>query len=96
MQSQHDGLAAGVVTTVSIGADPVDKFKGTSVIEVLNRDGVAEIYFTTDGSTPTVGGANTYILPATIGQLKVDVTGDGPVTVKMISSGIPKYSVTAS
>lgn len=95
MQSSHGTLTAATVATVSVGADVVDNWKAATTIEVLNRSGSAEIFFTLDGSAPTVAGPNTYIVPAAIGSVMVDVTLDGPVTVKLISTGTPTYSVLA-
>lgn len=62
-------------------------------ITVINRDGTGEIYFTVDGSTPTPGEDNTYVVPATIGTATVQ-SPNSP-TVNLIASGstTPKYSV---
>lgn len=65
-------------------------------VEVLS-DGAADIYFTTDGSAPTVTGANCYRVPNSAGALTVDVTDSNPndaVVVKLISAGAPTYSVS--
>lgn len=87
----HGTLAASTVDNVTI-QNPVP------TLTVVNRSGASEIYFTVDGVTvPTVAGDNTYVLPATIGSLTVQVptstTPTGGVTVKLISSGTPTYSV---
>jgi hypothetical protein len=82
-------LAAGTVDTVTFQRD-------CNTVEVLSIDGAAAIYFTVDGSTPTVGGANTYLVPAVIGALEVDVPTAGNAVVKLISAGTPSYSVTGS
>jgi hypothetical protein len=76
-------LGANTVDTVNF-ADDVKQ------IEVVS-DGAAELYFTVDGTAPTVGGAKCYYLPAFGGAREVPVHTGG--TVKLISSGTPKYSV---
>lgn len=40
-----------------------------TAIEVIQR-GTSEVYFTVDGTAATVGGANTYVLPAVVGYVK--------------------------
>lgn len=62
-------------------------------VEVVNRDGVAAIYFTVDGSTPTVGGDDTYVLPAAIGSFTVRSPANVAAVVKLVSAGTPQYSV---
>jgi hypothetical protein len=85
---EHRTLTANVVTPVTFTAN-------ASVIEVAT-DGAAELYFTTDGTTPTVGGQNCHWMQAAIGSVEVldDTAGQNSV-VKLISSGTPKVSVTA-
>ena len=90
VSDKHAQLAASTVDTVTLDRDYPE-------VEVVNRDGAAEIYFTVDGSNPTVAGDNTEYLPATSGaSVRVSagafVTGT-PTVVKLISSGTPKYSV---
>lgn len=81
-------LAANTVDTVTF-ADDCD------MIEVLNVDGAAAIYFRVDGSAPTVAGASAYVIPASAGSaLEVQVPTAGGTLVKLISTGTPTYSVT--
>lgn len=83
-------LVASTVDTVTIHRD-------CDSVEVLNVDGAAAIFFTTDGSTPTVNGAKTTRVPASAGaSAAVDVQGGGETVVKLISSGTPSYDVTGS
>jgi hypothetical protein len=85
-------LAASAVDTVTFAKDLVE-------VEVTS-DGTAAIYFTVDGSTPTVGGQATYELPAQTGVKPVRKVR-GPATspdthqtvVKLISAATPTYSV---
>ncbi len=62
--------------------------------EVMNVDGAAAVYFTVDGTTPTVGGDGCLVLPAAIGALPVEFAygGSAPV-VKFISKGAVQVSV---
>lgn len=83
---EHGTLVGSAVTTVTLDADAQE-------VEVLNRDGVAEIYFTVDGADPTVGGDDCHVLPAAIGALQVHAPGGGVTDIKLISSGTPKFSV---
>ncbi len=85
---KHGTLTATTVATVTITPDADE-------IEVVNVDGAAAIYFTADGSAPTVEGDDCEVVPATIGVLRISTPGDPPYTVKLISSGTPKYSVRA-
>jgi hypothetical protein len=81
----HVTLTANTVTTVTLDND----FKN---VEVLNVDGSAAIYFTVDGTTPTVEGNGCNVLPAAIGALTV-WAGRSTDVVKLISTGTPKVSV---
>lgn len=87
-QGTYDhALAASVTDKVTIARD-CDRVEVTS-------DGTARIYFTVDGSDPTVGGQNGYTLPQTGGYVARDVsvpTG-GSTVVKLLSIGTPKYDV---
>lgn len=85
----HHVLAAATVDTVTFAADHGE-------IEVLSRDGAAEIYFTVDGSTPTVGGTNCFVQPAGVGSTIVAVRARGGTVVKLISAGTPAYSVCST
>ncbi len=85
---RHVTLVADTVATVSLNVN-------AGRIEVLNRTGTAEVYFTTDGSAPTVGGNNCYVLPAAISALEVPDEISGMAVVKLISVGTPSVSVRA-
>ncbi len=63
-------------------------------IEVLSHNGTAAIYFTVDGTEPTVGGAHCDVVPATPSSAIVPRQGSGQTFVKLISAGTPTYSVT--
>lgn len=66
---------------------------GDMDIEVRS-DGAAAIYFTLDGSNPTVGGDHCYELPAAPSVRTVDRKQNLKQVVKLISSGSPEYSVS--
>lgn len=82
----HATLAADEVTEIVLDED-------WNLVEVLNVDGAAAVYFTVDGSEPTVEGAGVNVLPAAIGALSMGVSTEGGTVVKLISSGTPKVSV---
>lgn len=87
-KSVHGQLTAVTVATVTLDGD-------FGSVEILNRDGTAEIYALIDsGSTnPTVGGNDTEVLPAAIGSVTLSSLTPGATQVKLISAGTPKYSV---
>lgn len=92
-------LVGSVVDTVTfVVGDPGTPGWGRmpKSVEVLS-DGTSDVYFTVNGSTPTVGGTNCYRAPGYPGATVVDVR-DSDVTdavvVKLISSGTPTYSVS--
>jgi hypothetical protein len=88
MRIKHATLVAATMDTVTLDGD----YKH---VEVVNRDGVNEIYFTIDGADPTVAGDNTHVLPAQIGRITVNAAAEPgtPTVVKLISAGTPKYTV---
>lgn len=77
-------LAASTVDTVTF-ADNVQ------AVQIIS-DGAAAVYYTVDGSTPTVGGANCYIIPAAV-AVDERVMNTSIDAVKLISSGTPTLSV---
>lgn len=84
----HDKtLAAGTVDTVQF-ADDCRK------VEIVSN-GTASLYVTVDGSTPTVSGPKTYIMPAGGPMARVIESPDPKATVvQLISAGTPTYSVS--
>lgn len=99
----HATLVAATVTTLTLDlVDPVANVASFETpagprVEVLNVDGSAAVYFTTDGVTaPTVGGNGCEVLPAAIGSVAArDRTSGNTSVVKLISSGTPTVSVRA-
>jgi hypothetical protein len=87
----HNTLAATTVDTITLTAQ-------YNRVEVLNRSATGDIFVTLDGSTPTVGGNDTFVVPATgVGNFVNPASTSQPPTstvVKLISSGTPSYSVT--
>lgn len=96
MASYTGVTLAKLAQLVAATVDTVTFTTGLHDVEVLNRDGSAEIQFTVDGSTPTAGGDNTYVVYAGAGAaLKVACPVATATVVKLVSAGIPKYAVTA-
>lgn len=81
--SRHVTLTASTVSTVTLDVD-------YNSVEVVNVNGTAAVYFTVDGSTPTVKGAGTIVLPAAIGGVTVF---NASRAIKLISTGTPDVSV---
>ena len=75
---------ANVVDTVTFNAR-------VSVVEIISMDGADEIYFTLDGTDPTVGGDNTYVMPAALGSARVPVPGSGNTVFKMVTATPVRY-----
>lgn len=84
-------LKAETVDTVTV--------KSPSAFIELITDGSALIYFTLDGTAPTVGGANCYVLPAAASVREIRTraselaNASGDLEVKLISAGTPEYHV---
>jgi hypothetical protein len=83
----HDKtLAAGVIDTVTFDAY-------TDRVQIVT-DGTADIYYTLDGTDPSVGGANSYKIPSAPGvEERAHPSNQNTLVVKLISAGTPKYSV---
>lgn len=89
-RAKHATMAAATtVETVTL----TDLATKRGEVEVVNRDGVAAIYFTVDGAAPTVAGDDCYVLPAAVGSLIVKSPANVAAVVKLISDGTPQYSV---
>ena len=83
---QHATLEADTVETFTFDED-------FNAVEVLNVDGAAAVYFTTDGEDPEVAGTGSNVLPAAVGGLTMDVQSGSATVVKCISAGTPMVSV---
>lgn len=87
---QHYTLLADTVKSFTLDA-------GYKEVEVLNVDGASAIYFTTNGTTPTltggVGQDGTHVLPAAIGALQVPCQSSDTPVIKCRSAGTPKVSI---
>lgn len=84
--SRHVTLTADTVATVTL-----DRQYGA--VEVVNVDGAAAVYFTVDGSSPTVAGDGTIVLPAAVSGVEIPPGSDSPTVVKLISEGTPQVAV---
>jgi len=78
-------LVASTVDTVTFTATDV------AAVNIIT-DGAAAIYVTFDGTTPTVAGTATWLVPATAGRYSFAPHTAGATVVKLISSGTPTYS----
>jgi hypothetical protein len=88
-RAYHSALVASAVDTITLN-------QGFEFVEIINRTGAAEIYYTLDGTTaPTVGGADCYVIPAAItSRIRANPLGSRNTTVvKVTSSGTPNYTV---
>ena len=97
MFARHVTLAPTTVDTVTLDQE-------RQWVTVLNRDGAYEIYFTVDGSDPSVGGDDTYVVAKAIGaestarfptEVEQPPGGENEPVVKLISSGAAELSVVS-
>jgi hypothetical protein len=86
-------LSAVDKTLVASTVDMVTFDHDCDSVEVLS-DGAAKLYFTVDGTVPTVGGQNTYTMLAAPSTRVVRIPTAGNTVVKLVSAGTPMYSVT--
>lgn len=101
MTATNTTLNAGEISTPQVtldgtNADTITFSLFTPYIQII-WDGTGTGGFTVDGSTPTVGGANTNPLPASacVQTIRLGPSrGRNPV-VKIISGSAAKYTVTA-
>ncbi len=86
-QTKHLTLSAGVPATVTLETNGAR-------IEVANRTGTDEIWFTTDNSTPTVEGDDVHVVLAALGAVEVDDETSGQNSVvKLLCPTAQKVSV---
>lgn len=85
-KTKHVTLVATTVATVALDDPTRDK------IWVTNRHATVEAFATVDGSTPTVGGDDTLLIPAN--QRVALPVPSGAVSLKLISSGTPSITAT--
>ena len=87
----HGTLTASAVSTVTLN--------NSGAVEVVNRTGTAEIYFTVglngnSPATPTIGGNDCYVVPAGVCSYTVEFpAGEGPIVVELISAGAESFTV---
>lgn len=90
-------IGAYAKTLVASTVDTVTFDRDVNEVEVVT-DGSAATYVTTDGSTPTVAGGATILVPAGVAARRIPVSSvtqaaTGGTVVKLISAGTPVYSV---
>ncbi len=83
---QHFTLVANTVKTFTLDADYGE-------VEVVNLDGSAEVYFTTDGSTPALAADGSQVLPAAVGWVSLPPRTSGNTVVKAICGSAQRISV---
>jgi hypothetical protein len=86
-------LGAHAITLVASTVETTTFSEDLDEVTIVSLDGAAPLYFTVDGRTPTVGGANTRVMPAAIGAVTVGPPTAGGTVVKVISLGTPTISI---
>lgn len=83
-------------TTTANAVDEIDWDRPCAQVKIINY-GADDLHYTTDGSTPTVGGANTECLPkGVVGIAIEDILGVGNTKVMVVSATPVIYSVTGT
>lgn len=86
-------VAAHAKVLVASTADTVTYDDREDIVEVIS-DGTADIFFRTDGVSPTVNDPKAYRLPAGERSRRVVPSGSvAPTQVRLISAATPTYSV---
>lgn len=88
-RAYHGTLTASAVDTVTLS-------RAGAAVKIINRGGTNEIYYTLDGTAPTVGGDDCFVVPNQAGASDTRVNTQGAsntCVVKLISSGAMTYSV---
>lgn len=85
-------ISSGIITTTVGQVDTVTFVRDVDQVVVMNYDGADWLWFTVNGTTPTVGGKNSY--PVAPGMaVTASVEGGGQTVVKLISTLATKYLV---
>ncbi len=92
---RHGVLTANAVTAIQL---PLARYDS---VEIINRDGAAEIYYAVSTAKkpvadPAVYGNDVDVLPAVMNAVLVNAPDGTQITVKMISSGAPAYTIRAA
>lgn len=101
--SVHETLTATVVDVVTLTQVSGGSGMSSPGLTVVNRTGSDAIYFTLSAigtwpEDPTIGGKNTFVVPAAITSVRVPLNPGSignPAVVKLISAGAETYSVEA-
>jgi hypothetical protein len=91
---KHGVFAVDTPKSEALGDAPEDgeNARDATDVEVVSVGGTSPIYFTVDGSTPTVRGDDTYVVQPGSSN-RVPVRGAPPVTVTMVCHTADTYSV---
>jgi hypothetical protein len=87
-KAHHGTLTASAVDTVTLS-------RPTGQVKVINRLGTSEIFYTLDGTAPTVNG-DCYVVVATAGAYDIRpnrINNQNAQVVNLISAGAMTYSV---
>lgn len=92
MQSRHGTLVANTVATValSVANTPGENQESFERCVVFAR-GTGDVFVRTDGVNPTVGGNDTFVVPANT-RREIHLSGTS-ADIRLISSGTPGYTV---
>lgn len=89
---QHGTLTANAVTTITLD----EPYQALTVL--CRATAAAEIYFRSDGTVPTVGGADCHVVTFQVPMVLVEDAGDGEnnLVVQLISNANTAYTVMGS
>lgn len=86
--TKHGTTVANTTLTLTLGTK-------SRRFAVLSVDGAGIVYYTIDGTDPTVGADGTYVLPAAVQEVPHTNPGYGEPVVKFKSAAAVKVSVRA-
>ena len=89
MDSEHLTLVISTVSTVTLAVTNADN------VVVHMRAGTGPVYYTLDGSTPTVAGDGTYVVYSALPARSHPITTTDAPVVKLISATADAVSVEA-
>jgi len=91
--ARHGVLTAGTVTEVVVPASAAPMRPRIARLEVVNRNAAGELWFTTDGSDPTVQGDNVNVIPAVMGSYVIDGWSGRDFSIRLMSAVAVAWSV---
>jgi hypothetical protein len=100
--AKHGTLVANAVTTITLNdgqfVEVVNRSGSAEIFfNFYDAQGIPGVTIPGEAlaaiAAPTVAGDDSYIVPAVAGESRVEPCSEGPITVQLISTGTPTFSV---